>query len=255
VNENTGISWCNATLNPLVGCARCSKGCMYCYAEDTVYMQSHNVKKEDLKLLIKDGRWSGEIKVYPERLDEPFRQRRPTLIFLNSMSDYFYEKVPLDFIQFSLEKIGMAHWHFFQILTKRGERLHTLDRHLSWPDNVCMGVSVENGDAAVLERIDCLRETRAAVKFLSVEPLIGPLPKLNLANIDWVIVGGESGPEARPMEESWVIPIRDQCIEEGVPFFFKQWGGRNSKAAIGAPGVADAFPVVRGYSLAGIYVE
>jgi protein gp37 len=149
------------------------------------------------------------------------------MIFVNSMSDLFHKDMPEDFIQQVFSVMRQAHWHTFQVLTKRAERLLELDREIDWPDNVWMGVSVENQDYAF--RIDLLRQTHACVKFLSLEPLLGPLPHLELEGIHWVIVGGESGPRARPLEREWVTEIRDQCLAQKVPFFFKQWGGTNKK--------------------------
>jgi protein gp37 len=157
------------------------------------------------------------------------RWKKPRTIFVNSMSDLFHEAVPLDFIQQVFAVMQRAHWHRFQILTKRSARLREIATDLTWPPNVWMGVSVEA--ERYLPRIAELNTTGAAVKFLSLEPLLGPLPGLNLNGIDWVIVGGESGPRARPMQEEWVLEIRDQCVASGVPFFFKQWGGVNKKRA------------------------
>jgi len=151
------------------------------------------------------------------------------MIFVNSMSDLFHEDVPFDFILKVFDIMRQASWHTFQVLTKRSARLSELDKQIDWPENVWMGVSVENRDYEY--RIDHLRQTRAAIKFLSLEPLLGPLPELNLGGIQWVIVGGESGPGARPMGPSWVLNIRDQCQSAGIPFFFKQWGGVNKKKA------------------------
>ena len=157
----------------------------------------------------------------------PLQWKKPRTIFVNSMSDLFHEDVPSSYIRRVFEVMRGAHWHRFQVLTKRAQRLAKLDARLDWPPNVWMGVSVE--DADFLNRVDALRGTRAAVKFLSLEPLLGPLPGLDLTGIDWVIVGGESGPGARPMQERWVRDIRDRCQRARVPFFFKQWGGTNKK--------------------------
>jgi protein gp37 len=164
---------------------------------------------------------------HAEVLEEPLMWTKPQTIFVNSMSDLFHKDVPLDFILQIFDVMRRAHWHQFQVLTKRSERLSELDANLDWPPNVWMGVSVENAD--YVQRIDGLRNTHAAIKFLSLEPLLGPLPNLNLAGIDWVIVGGESGPHARPILPDWVRDIRDQCLSAQVPFFFKQWGGTNKK--------------------------
>ena len=174
-------------------------------------------------------RWSNEVRLVRELLDAPLKWKKSQLIFVNSMSDLFHEDVPLDFILDVFDTMNRAKRHHFQVLTKRSERLVKLSSEIQWPENVWMGVSVENQDYTF--RIDHLRQTGAQVKFLSLEPLIGALPNLDLTDIDWVIVGGESGPYARPMQEEWVIDIRDQCQQGDVPFFFKQWGGRNKKQA------------------------
>jgi protein gp37 len=167
--------------------------------------------------------------VHEKALEQPLQWKRPQVIFVNSMSDLFHKDVPEDFILHAFDVMARAHWHQFQILTKRAERLAKLSPRISWPRNVWQGVSVENQDYAY--RIDYLRITAAATKFLSLEPLLGPVPALDLTGIDWVIVGGESGPGARPMKAEWVLDIRDRCRKEGVPFFFKQWGGLNKKKA------------------------
>ena len=163
----------------------------------------------------------------PQMLEVPLRWKKPQTIFVNSMSDLFHKDVPLDYIRQVFDVMERAHWHRFQVLTKRGDRLAEIAGDLDWPANVWMGVSVES--QKYVTRIDQLRSTGAAVKFLSLEPLLGPLRDLNLANIDWAIVGGESGFKARPIEKEWVIGIREQCLSAGVPFFFKQWGGVNKK--------------------------
>jgi protein gp37 len=162
-------------------------------------------------------------------LEAPFGWKRPSRVFVNSMSDLFHEEVPQDFIHRVFDVMRQSPHHQYQILTKRSERLADISSRLAWPDNVWMGVSIENNNCTY--RIDCLRETHARVKFLSLEPLLGSLPRLDLRGIDWVIVGGESGPRARPMKSEWVIEIRNHCIEAEVPFFFKQWGGTNKKRA------------------------
>jgi protein gp37 len=165
--------------------------------------------------------------LHPHMLDTPLHWRKPQRIFVNSMSDLFQDKVPTPFIKSVFHTMQQAHWHQFQVLTKRSGRLLKVNNQLDWPGNVWMGVSVEN--ERYQHRIDDLRRTNAAVKFLSLEPLLGPLPKLNLSGIDWVIVGGESGPGARQMQEEWVTTIRDQCVRANVAFFFKQWGGVQKK--------------------------
>lgn len=217
----SSIEWTESTWNPLTGCTKISPGCKHCYAERMALRlqamgQPHYVGGFKLSL-------------HEDALELPLRWKKPQTIFVNSMSDLFHQDVPLDFIQRVLNVMHRAHWHQFQILTKRSARMAKLDQHLDWPSNVWMGVSVET--AAYKYRIDDLRATHAAVKFLSLEPLLGPLPQLDLANIDWAIVGGESGPGARPMEKDWVVEIRKQCERAHVPFFFKQWGGTNKKKA------------------------
>ena len=167
-------------------------------------------------------RWTGEVICLEDRLFEPLRWKKPRMIFINSMSDLFHEQVPFDFISRVFEVMAGAHWHTFQILTKRSRRCAHLSPHLPRPKNVWMGVSVENADYLV--RIEDLRRTTARVKFVSIEPLLGALPNLDLKGINWVIVGGESGPGARPMNPAWVNGIRSTCQRSGVPFFFKQWG-------------------------------
>ena len=170
-----------------------------------------------------------ELTLQPQMLELPLSWRRPQAIFVNSMSDLFHADVPLEYIQRVFDVMRRADWHRFQGLTKRSERLAELAPKLDWAPNVWMGVSVENAD--YVSRVDDLRAVGAAVRFLSIEPLLGPLPHMDLRRIDWVIVGGESGPRARPMDPAWVADIRDQCRRAGVPFFFKQWGGTNKKKA------------------------
>jgi protein gp37 len=170
-----------------------------------------------------------KVTLHEHMMELPLKWKKPQMIFVNSMSDLFHKNVPVDYIQRVFEIMRQAHWHIFQVLTKRSERLLQLDTKIHWPANVWMGVSVENEDYQF--RIDDLRNTHAKVKFLSLEPLLGPLPDLNLKDINWAIVGGESGPGARPMKEEWVIEIRDQCRTAYVDFFFKQWGGVNKKRA------------------------
>ncbi len=168
-----------------------------------------------------------KLSMHPHVLELPLSWKKPQMIFVNSMSDLFHEDVPLEFIQAVFTVMRKASWHIFQILTKRSERLYDLNEFIDWPENVWMGVSVENNDYNY--RIDNLLNTNAQIKFLSLEPLLGPLPNLNLIGVNWVIVGGESGPRARPIKEEWILNIRDQCLLSDVPFFFKQWGGANKK--------------------------
>ena len=212
---NSAIEWTEATWNPVTGCDKVSPGCAHCYAERMA---------RRLQAMGQPNYSNGfDVTLQPAMLELPIRWKKPKRIFVNSMSDLFHPAVPLEFIQMVFAVMSIAHWHEYQILTKRAERLLQVDPALTWPDHVWMGVSVENH--RFLNRIDHLRSTRAKVRFLSLEPLLGPMPRLNLSGIHWVIVGGESGPRARPMPEEWVASIRDQCIASGVPFFFKQWGG------------------------------
>jgi protein gp37 len=209
------IEWTEATWNPVTGCDKVSPGCAHCYAERMA---------RRLQAMGQANYVNGfELTLHEQMLDLPLRWKRPRRIFVNSMSDLFHDGVPLPFIQQIFDVMRKADWHEFQILTKRSARLLESSPYLDWPAHVWMGVSVEN--ARFTHRIDDLRRTGARVKFLSLEPLLGPLPGLNLSGIDWVIVGGESGPRARPMPQSWVLDIRDQCQAARVPFFFKQWGG------------------------------
>ena len=218
--ENSSIEWTEATWNPLTGCTKISPGCKRCYAE--------RMAKRLKAMGQKNYRNGFRLTLHKEMLEKPLHWRTPQLIFVNSMSDLFQDGVPVEFIQSVFRTMRLSHWHLFQVLTKRSERLLELNEVLDWPPNVWMGVSVET--AKYVSRIDDLRKTGAAVKFLSLEPLLGPLPGLNLHGIDWVIVGGESGPGARPMQASWATDLRDQCSSANVPFFFKQWGGVNKKS-------------------------
>jgi protein gp37 len=216
---SSGIEWTEATWNPLTGCTKVSPGCKHCYAERlSLRLRAMGSPKyaNGFRLTLHEG-----------ALDLPLRWTKPRAIFVNSMSDLFHQDVPDEFVLRVFDVMGRAHWHRFQVLTKRPERLLTLDPDLPWRPNVWMGVSVEN--ARYRGRIDLLRRTGAAVKFLSLEPLLGPLPGLDLNGIDWAIVGGESGPGARPVDPAWVRDIRDQCQAAGVAFFFKQWGGVHRK--------------------------
>lgn len=211
----TKIEWTEVTWNPLTGCTKISPGCKHCYAERMARrLQAMGLEKY---------RNGFRLTLHPDVLKDPLRWKKPQMIFVNSMSDLFHPNVPLDFIQQIFAVMRQAHWHTFQVLTKRAERVVELDPLIDWPPNVWMGVSVENQD--YLYRVYLLRRTHAVVKFLSCEPLLGPLPDLPLDGIDWVIVGGESGPEARPISQDWVRQIRDRCQSAKVPFFFKQWGG------------------------------
>src|SRR5579872_7070650 len=213
--NNSGIEWTDATWNPVTGCTKISPGCKHCYAERM---------SRRLKAMGQSNYANGfRLTLQPQMLHLPLTWRKPRRIFVNSMSDLFHEDVPVDYIQRVFDVMGNTPWHQYQVLTKRSKRLAKLDRVLAWHSSVWMGVSVEN--ERHVHRIDDLRGTGAQVKFLSLEPLLGPLGELDLTGIDWVIVGGESGPSARPMDPVWVHEIRDQCSAVGVAFFFKQWGG------------------------------
>jgi protein gp37 len=218
----SAIEWTEATWNPVTGCSKVSPGCAHCYAE-TLSKRFHWTTKPWTPAHAREN-----VTLHPERLDQPLRWRKPKVIFVNSMSDLFHEEVPVSFIGEVFDVMAEAEQHVFQILTKRHIRLAEIARELSWPGNVWMGVSIEN--RRWLERADCLRRVPAAVRFISAEPLLGPLDGLDLAGINWLIAGGESGPRFRATREEWVTELRDRCREAGVAFFFKQWGGRTPKA-------------------------
>jgi protein gp37 len=215
------IEWTESTWNPLTGCNKISPGCKHCYAE-RMAKRLHAMGQPNYVNNFK-------LTMHPQALEKPLEWKTPQVIFVNSMSDLFHKDVPLEFVQQVFDVMKRAHWHQFQVLTKRSERLLELSPKLEWTDNIWMGVSVENADYTF--RIDHLRKTGAKTKFLSVEPLLGPILKMNLKGINWVIVGGESGPGARPLEREWVVGIKDQCLKAKVPFFFKQWGGVQKKKA------------------------
>lgn len=215
----SSIEWTQSTWNPITGCTKISPGCKNCYAERMAMRLKHMGVEKYIN--------GFNVALHYDSLFLPLTWKKPSLIFVNSMSDLFHEHVPDNFIFELFSVISEAKWHQFQILTKRSFRLQELDSYIDWPSNVWMGVSIENQDYQF--RSDHLRNTHARIKFLSLEPLLGPIPYLNLQNIDWAIVGGESGPKSRPILEEWVIDIRDQCIQSRVPFFFKQWGGVNKK--------------------------
>ena len=215
----SAIEWTESTWNPVTGCTKVSPGCKHCYAERMAIR---------LQAMGQRNYANGfELATHDHAVELPLRWKKPQRIFVNSMSDLFHRDVPVEFIRRVFDVMARADWHQYQILTKRSERLLELSPQLPWRPHIWMGVSVENSSYA--HRIDHLRRTGAWIKFLSLEPLLGPLPGLNLAGIDWVIVGGESGPGARPMAPAWVTDIRDQCRHASVPFFFKQWGGVNKK--------------------------
>lgn len=220
----TKIEWTESTWNPVRGCTRVSEGCRFCYAERIASRFARKgMAYEGLAKMTKTGpRWTNRIQLVRNLLEHPLKWKKSRLIFVNSMSDLFHENVPFKYIQEVFNVMKQADWHQFQVLTKRAERLAELSSQLVWPSNVWMGVSVENVNCTF--RIDCLRETAAQIKFLSLEPLLGKLSNLKLDDIDWVIVGGESGIAARPMKEEWVVDIRNQCNDASVPLFVKQMG-------------------------------
>jgi protein gp37 len=218
---NSAIEWTESTWNPVTGCTKISPGCMHCYAERMA---------KRLQAMGQPNYVNGfHLKTHNHAVELPLTWKKPRTIFVNSMSDLFHKDVPVNFILRVFDVMRRADWHQYQLLTKRSERLLELDSQLSWLSHVWMGVSVESQE--YVHRIDHLRQTHAHTKFLSVEPLLGPLANLDLSEIDWVIVGGESGPGARPMDAAWVTSIRDQCRQARVPFFFKQWGGLQKKRA------------------------
>jgi protein gp37 len=218
--DRSAIEWTEATWNPVTGCSKVSPGCAHCYAETF------------------SERWRGvpghayeqgfDLRLRPERLEVPLRWRRPRVIFVNSMSDLFHEAIPDDYIADVFDVMARADWHVFQILTKREDRLAALARDLPWPPHVWMGVTIEN--RRFVHRADRLREVPSVVRFISAEPLLGPLEGLELDGIDWLIAGGESGPRHRPVRVEWLRDLRDRCNADGVSFFFKQWGGIRPKA-------------------------
>lgn len=215
MSDNSDIEWTNATWNPVTGCSKVSEGCRHCYAERFAErfrgVEGHPFEQ------------GFDLRLWPERLELPMHWKEPRMIFVNSMSDLFHEKIPFSFVERVFDTMKKAHWHTFQILTKRSKRLKELSPRLEWPDNVWMGVSVE--DTRVAVRVDDLRTVDSAVRFLSCEPLLGSLKGLDFSDLQWIIVGGESGPGAREMKEEWVREIRAKCRAKRIPFFFKQWGG------------------------------
>lgn len=217
----TKIEWTEASWNPITGCTKESLGCQNCYAEKMA---------KRLKAMRSPNYRNGfSLTLHPHALTIPLKWKKSRMVFVNSMSDLFHNDVPFEFIEDIFKTMQTASWHTFQVLTKRADRLAKLSQDLLWTKNIWAGVTVEHADYK--NRINQLKKVPATVRFLSLEPLLGSLGKLDLHGIHWVIVGGESGPGARPMEESWVLEIRNQCIEQGVPFFFKQWGGVNKKKA------------------------
>jgi len=216
---NSDIEWTNATWNPITGCTKISPGCMNCYAE----RMSKRLQAMGSKNYLKGFKLS----FHRESFTIPLNWKKPQIIFVNSMSDIFHKDVPDSIILELIEFMRNTNWHIYQLLTKRAERLEILSKKINWPENVWMGVSVENQD--YVYRIEHLKKTNARIKFISFEPLLGPIRKINLHGIDWVIVGGESGPGARPIQEDWILDIKQKCIKTKIPFFFKQWGGVRKK--------------------------
>lgn len=215
----SAIEWTNSTWNPITGCTKVSQGCKNCYAERMA---------KRLKAMGNPRYVNGfNVTLHEDLLDLPLRWKTPRLIFVNSMSDLFHPDVPIRFIERVFQTMNEAQHHTFQVLTKRPDRALEIAKVLKWSKNIWMGTSVESQE--VIERVRILQRIPAAVRFLSLEPLLGPLTRIPLKGIDWVIVGGESGPGARPMEANWVRNIRDQCLRKGVRFFFKQWGGTNKR--------------------------
>lgn len=217
--KKSKIEWTESTWNPVTGCTKISPGCKNCYAERMAMR---------LKVMKQPNYANGfNLTLHEHALNLPLKWKKPQTIFVNSMSDLFHKSVPEEFIQRVFDVMNRAPWHTFQVLTKRASRLQSIQHKLTWGKNIWMGVSVES--EKYKHRMDALRETDAGVKFISFEPLLGPLGKLKLKKINWAIVGGESGPGARFMSPEWVAGIRDQCLKQKVPFFFKQWGGVNKK--------------------------
>lgn len=239
--QQSTIEWTGTTWNPVVGCTKVSSGCANCYAERMAKrlaaISKSIVKKGNNpgrtahyeKVVNQRGRWTGEVSLNEGALNDPSSWRSPRTVFVNSMSDLFHEKVPLSFIRRVFRAMNECSKHTFQVLTKRPERAVELAADLEWTSNIWMGTSVES--AEVVSRISYLQQISAHIRFLSIEPLLGPIPQLPLDGIHWVIAGGESGPGARIIRAEWVTHIRDLCINRGVPFFFKQWGGTNKKSA------------------------
>ncbi len=219
MSYSSHIEWTEASWNPITGCTKISEGCKYCYAErmaERLKKMGHQKYANGFKLTL-----------HPECLDEPFLWKKSRIIFVCSMSDIFHEDVPIEFIREIFSVMNKASHHIFQVLTKRSKRMKEIASSLEWADNIWLGVTVESQN--YIFRIQDLRETPAKIKFVSFEPLLSEISDFPLQGIDWVIVGGESGPKSREMKKEWVYKIRDKCLSSGIPFFFKQWGGVNKK--------------------------
>lgn len=237
--QGSTIEWTESTWNPVVGCTKVSPGCAHCYAERMARRlvaisisaasrgQNPGRAANYQQVINARGRWNGRVFLDHDAVNDPLRWKLPRVIFVNSMSDLFHDDVPIDFIRQVFTVMNRCPQHTFQVLTKRPERAAELAHHLTWTSNIWMGTSVETND--YIWRIHELRHVPASIRFLSVEPLLGPIPRLPLKGIHWCIVGGESGPGARAMQPAWVEKIRDRCLKYNVPFFFKQWGGVNRK--------------------------
>ena len=234
MSGQSAIEWTQATWNPLSGCTKVTSGCKHCYAfslhdkRHALYQRNGGVFADGRPMPVQYAQPFSVIQLLPARLERPLRIKKPTVFFVNSMSDLFHSQVPDDYIKAVFDVMSRASWHTFQVLTKRVGRLRRLAPALPWPENVWMGVSIETDD--LTPRADALREVPTSVRFLSCEPLLEPLPSLKLEGIHWLIVGGESGPDARPCQPEWVRDLRDRCLAAHIPFFFKQWGGRTAKA-------------------------
>jgi protein gp37 len=217
---HSSIEWTQSTWNPITGCSKISPGCGHCYAERMALR---------LQAMGQPNYRNGfRLTVQPQALELPLRWKKPQMVFVNSMGDLFHDKAPRSFVCQIFEVMNHADWHVYQVLTKRSTNLRAANGSLPWNDHIWMGVTVES--AEYVYRIDNLLHSGARNRFISFEPLLGPIGEVDLRGIDWVIVGGESGPGARPISREWVLEIRDQCVQQGVPFFFKQWGGTRKKA-------------------------
>lgn len=230
MGSRTGIEWTDAVWNPMTGCTKLSAGCDHCYAETVAHRRTRDLYLRQLPVKETPGNRADPFapRFWEDRLADPLHWKKPLRIFVNSMSDVFHAHFSFDMIAAVFSTMVAADWHQFQLLTKRPERALRLADRLPWPEQLWLGTSVEN--MTVARRVDDLRRTPAAVKFLSAEPLLGPMDNLDLDGIDWVIGGGESGAGARPCDPAWARGLRDQCLEAGVPFFWKQWGGYTPKA-------------------------
>jgi len=217
---NSSIEWTKSTWNPITGCTKVSPGCAHCYAERMA---------KRLKAMGQPNYCNGFLPTtHPQSLSLPLTWKQPQMIFVNSMSDLFHESIPMDFLISIFKVMNQASWHTFQILTKRPERIKEIEKRVAWSDNIWMGVTVES--RGYIYRINHLRACKARIKFISFEPLLGEVSNVDLNGIDWVIAGGESGPGARELKEQWVIQLKDICVAQHIPFFFKQWGGVHKKA-------------------------